>query len=257
MAWAIFQNDLEKPDVDILTDAFRTVPSLTDTDAAILARDAYGVLVEGISQQDAQILQNALRARNIVDTAVEQNEVPRLPGPKALRKAECRPDAFVLIDLYDRQHPVPWSSVRLVTAGSMMKSESVRKERTRYVLRGGPAVGHGAMPIALTDVEYKREEQMTFLVDLFLDMAPARYQIDAANFFCNPPETVRPPTPKEKFVFIASQLVESATDAWLNRGAAALKKDRNTVYHYPNTHAYDEEIRWLVWQSDYRLPAGN
>src|SRR5438128_10608826 len=82
--FAVLQFSLEIPEVEKLKRAFRSVKSLTESDAHTLANDAFGILVNNLSPQDAMSLQGALLAEGIRTAVVLQ---------AACRK--LRPEKFV------------------------------------------------------------------------------------------------------------------------------------------------------------------
>ena len=56
MSYALLQNDLSVPPLDSLKRAFRAVKFLTELDAHTLGADAFGILVKGLSAENAALL---------------------------------------------------------------------------------------------------------------------------------------------------------------------------------------------------------
>ena len=62
MSYAVMQRDLEPPSIEQLKIAFRGLPGLTEMDAHVLGKDAFGVLVKGFTLEKATQLQANLAA---------------------------------------------------------------------------------------------------------------------------------------------------------------------------------------------------
>ena len=75
------------PTVEQLRRAFRALPDLTDADAAPLAKDAYGILVGGLSFEAASTLQATLEEQGVQTQVVEERSLPALPPPHRLTRA--------------------------------------------------------------------------------------------------------------------------------------------------------------------------
>ena len=123
MPYAIVQNRLEVPPVEALAKAFEALPQLTDYDAATMAKDAYGILVQGLELADAGRLLQALHAAGVQAEMVDHKSLPPLPPPKPCRRAEPRPEHLVAYDHLGRPQTFEWGHVLLLATGAVRGTE--------------------------------------------------------------------------------------------------------------------------------------
>jgi len=251
MPYAILQKTLSPPSVDQLARAFRSLPDLTNSDARILAKDAFGILTSGLSHDQATILRQALAAEGVETEVVDEQDLFALPPLNRLRKADCLPSSLVIYDTLGRPTNLDWSHVILVAAGSVSLTESRRIERGRiaYQLSG---LG-GAIPYTVTDVSTKEERDFHLLLEIFLDVAPIRSRVDARQFRYDYLGPRLQTNSVRNFVLLVSDLAEHATRASLNRGAQSIYEDLAKTFRYPTRHAFEEESIWLLWKGGYQL----
>ncbi len=120
MEFAVVQESPDPPSVAQLCRAFESCAFLTKHDAVTLARNAYGILVRGLSRENADTLVRALEAAGVATTAVEQRALPALPAPKRLKRADCTGAAlvvYVLLLVVSRPRVVCCSSASPAVAG--------------------------------------------------------------------------------------------------------------------------------------------
>lgn len=97
------QTDPMPPTAAQLKEAFREVKGLTAVDAAKVARQAYGILVRGLSAQDARTLQQSLRGQSVGTEMFPEAQVPALPEPKYSRRLELQ-----LVRMLMQRAPHAW-----------------------------------------------------------------------------------------------------------------------------------------------------
>src|SRR5262245_44663219 len=114
MSHLLLQTEATPPTAAQLKDAFRAIKGLTAVDADKVARQAYGILVRGLSAQDAATLQFNLRGQGVTTEVLPETQVPALPEPKYTRRLELQPDALLVYDAIGRPIPVPWAQVNLI-----------------------------------------------------------------------------------------------------------------------------------------------
>src|SRR6185503_18589726 len=103
MRYAVLQTDLNPPAIDQLQRAFRSVPGLTASDAFILGKDAFGILVKDLSEEQAGALQGALRIEGIKTEIVDHALLPPLPQTHFVRQMECSPENLLIFDPLGRR----------------------------------------------------------------------------------------------------------------------------------------------------------
>lgn len=96
---------------------FRAVKCLTDYDAHAMAADAFGILVNNLSPQDAAALRGAFRVENVETEVVDDSTLPVLPPSKMVQRLECLSAGQKVFDPMGRSFGVNWGHVMLVAAG--------------------------------------------------------------------------------------------------------------------------------------------
>src|ERR1043165_7805589 len=111
MPHAVLQKNLKPLPVEQLRTAMLTMDSLVPSDALRLAKDAFGILHQGLSLKDAVAFQAALRREGIeTDVADERDLIPLSHG-FLLRRMDCQPGALVVYDALGRPRDLQWSDV--------------------------------------------------------------------------------------------------------------------------------------------------
>jgi len=240
MGYAVMQHVLEDIAAEPLVRAFRSVPSLTDQDAGLQAKDAYGILAKGLSQVDAAALQRALRAEGIESHVVDEAELPALPMAKALKRAEPLAQALVIYDALGRPQQVDWSQVILVAAGNVNLRQFKREYTSKLVARGQGVVLE-------TDLEVQELRKLNLLAEVFLAVEPRRCRVVAKSVGYAYLGARRSNRSADNFVMFVQDLVRQAASADINRGAEMLAGDPPTAMTYPSRYAFEEEIIWYLW----------
>jgi len=252
MDFAVVQESSDPPSVDRLRRAFESCEFLTKHDAITLARNAYGILLRGLSRENAHVLVRALEAAGVATTVVEQGAMPALPAPKRLRRADCTDAALVVYDALGRPASVGWSHIVLVAAGSVDLTEFQRVETERVVYRGGPR--GGLYPVFLTDVHHKEQRRGRLVLEILLDVEPGRYRILGEEFRYDYLGDQRHKGHEANFARLVSDLLAHAPRAGAGMGATALARDASQTVEYPNRNSFEEEMVWLLWQGSRSTP---
>jgi len=253
MAYAVLQTSLVKPEPERLVRAFTALDRLTSLDAHAMARDAYGILVKGLSVAEAARLVQALYSQDILAEMVEEKDLPSLPPAMRLHRAEVRPDAFVAHDLMGRANAVGWSHVVMLGAGEVLRTEFKHKveERARLVVVNPLSIG-GAGPgvMKVEEAEHKDEEERVYrsTLEVFINVAPGRYHITAERFNFGYLGERLSASRGRNYVEMVRDCLARATGAVLNMGAQALRSEPPSVVRYPSRHAFEEELVWLLWR---------
>jgi hypothetical protein len=234
------------PTVDQLRRAFKHVKTFTEADATKLANEACGLLVKNLSREDATALQLALRSEGVPTEIVETGQLPRLTDAKFVRRLEFQPQALALYDPLGRAVPVDWQHLCLISAGAV-RHFGVSKTRTEEVVQGfDPVRGFHAKTV--TDIRHKVEDDAKIVMDIFLAHGAARFQIEAESFLFkysfDRPELNLP----QKMGLLVQMLAQQAPQAFVNRGAAALRDNRPGAAAYASKAALFDESVWLLWR---------
>ena len=254
--FAILQRSLEIPDVEKLKRAFRSVKGLTETDAHMLAKDAFGVLVNNLSPSDAMTLQGALGAEGVETAVVLQADLPQLPPAKFVHQMACVPDALVVQDAIGREFQVPWDQIILIAAGrvrlTVFEQQRVTPSQSpvQDALDSWWPVGPRRRSASQPAPEYvTRESQVPkLMLQLLLTRAVMRLQIEGEQFRFNYLGDRKRPELAENFALLVRDLMQFAPQAIVNRGAYFLRENASAGFEYPSKHAFHEEITWMLWQ---------
>lgn len=244
--YALLQKTLDAPPADKLRNAFRCVTFLTDADAHILGRDAYGILVKNLNAAEAGRLQEALRNEGVETEIVAEQLLPQLPPTKFVRRVQFGPDALLLFDPLGRPFPLEWRHIMLVAAGTVPLQNFVRtktvRRTVRFNVRGDPDPD--------TEVDYGSREESRFhhLVEVIVTGAGLRYSMDADRQLLAQALGSRfVPEQDASFSEFVRTLLQSVPHAAMNRGAYYLRHGTTPPLPYPSKNAFFEEITWLLW----------
>ena len=251
MSYAIVQTTLEKPSVDALRDAFRRVSWLTDIDASIMARDAYGIIVENQSYAQAEALSHALASQGIVHRMIDQVQMPELGIRHQLRRMDCMAEGPVIYDPLGRPIPGRWSDVRLVAAGLVGVREIQRSVKERTTYRGTGWQG-GVVPVTVREISEKQVALDKLIMELYLGDGPTRFRVVADKFHYNYLENRVCMSHADNFALLVRDIARYAPHALFSQGVESLVDDEITTFSYPTEHAFMEEIRWLRWMETQR-----
>jgi len=251
MPFAIIQKELTDIPTDVLTAALRHVPWLTKHDAHFLARDAFGVLVGRLSFNEASSVQAILAEGGVETEVVDQSDIPTLPPPKTLPRIDCLVENLLVYDALNRPKPIDWSLVRVIAAGLVTITEIERTSRQRV-----HRVTSNGVPIMTTEFSSKERPKDHLVVEILVEAMPPRYQArgDSLHYgYLGARQSFRA---EDNFMVLLADLHEAAPHAVLSRGAEGLLSEPQQTLLYPNRHAFDEEIAWLLFQAKRARGAG-
>jgi hypothetical protein len=245
MPYAVLQSDLNPPSLAQLQRAFHYVPGLTPTDAHILGRDAFGILVKDLSEEQAGALKRAMQAEGIATEIVEQTLLPELPPRKLVHRVDCLPEHLLIYDPLGRAFPLDWRHVMFIAAGAVQLTEFVQRREER--------INDGHLSRYQSDeMEYdtvSRVEQRPNLIgEIIITDAVLRYSITASKFNFTYLGARNMENLGANFSLLMRDVIQFASNARLNRGAAALRDDATQILGYPSKNAFYEEIVWMLWQ---------
>lgn len=249
MPFAVLQTDLTPPSTEQLRRAFQHVPGLTASDAHILGRDAFGIIVKNFPGDRAAALQGALRLEGIETEIVDETHLPAVPPGKQISRVDCVPEHLLIYDPLGRSFPLPWPHVMVLAAGMTRITEFVRVPEAvrtvRYNMHGGSYVEER------TEYRSREERNVQCLAEIIITGAVLRYSITAErfNFICLGERRTRDVT--QNFSLLIQELARFASHAALNRGASTILQQQ--PFAYPTKNAFHEEIVWTLWQLKKRL----
>jgi hypothetical protein len=244
--FAVMQTSLDIPPVDALQRAFRHVPFLIASDAHTIARDAFGILLNNQSYENAMLVHTALAGEGIQTDVIPQASVPAMPPTKFVKRIQLGDDGLTIFDPVGRSFVIQWGHFVLISAGAVKSLEpQVRSRRVEYDYDSdqmGSIFGMKKETEPLSPAKDKLQ------MDLILSRGVARYTLEADPVLLG--HALGQPPGREltaPFAQLAAQISARCPHAWLNRGATSLR-DHGEVLLYPSRNAYQEEIIWLLWQ---------
>lgn len=249
MPYAILQTGLEQPTVEQLHSAFHRVPGMASVDARVFAKNAFGILAQGLTAEQADAARAGFTAQNIEVESVDERALPAIPPIRHVRRVDCTPDAFVIYDPVGRPVPLAWKDVLIVAAGSVMMSEFDRVREVSKVPMYDPETGARRV----THVSYHDQEQQRerWLIEIIIRGGALRFSINSSEvsgLLFQYLGDRRSRDMNANFQMVAQDVVQFATEAALNRGACAIREQQPKPFRYPSRKVFNEEIIWLLWK---------
>lgn len=275
MSFAVMQRSRELLSTEQLKAAFRGVPGLTAMDAFTLGKDALGVVAKGFSLERASALKAALAAQGVETEVVAEASLPPQPESRQVNRFDCTPDALLIWDPLNRSFPLKWEGIILIAAGRVTMSEIKQtrsvvevlpthlENRTRNTIIGsllGMNDPPGCLPGTAKVVRYESKERQNdcWVLEIVIKGGRLSYGIVAEKsgpaLFQALGER-RTDDVSANFKLLVQDLLRSAPQAAVNRGAHDLRENREPPFVYPSRNAFNREMIWQLWQmASGRLP---
>ena len=244
MPYAIMQVGLEQPTSEQMQTAFRGVTGMAAVDARVLGRNAFGVLAQGLTADQAAAVKGGFTMQNFAVECVDEREVPAMPPIRHVRRVDCTPEALLIYDPIGRPVPLAWKNILLIAAGSVVMAEFDRKSEDYVVqTRGGPVIR----------TKYHDEEKLheRWLLEIIIRGGTLRFSINShevSGTLFQYLGTRQVQGFAGNFQLLVRDVIQYAPDAAQNRGAASIREQQPKPFQYPNRKAFNEEIIWLLWK---------
>jgi hypothetical protein len=100
------------------------------------------------------------------------------------------------------------------------------------------------------DHKDKEVEATRLTLEVFLDIPPGRYHIEADKFHFGYLGDRLSPSRERNYLALVRDCVGCARSAVLNRGALCITQNPDSIAlaEYPSKHAFEEETVWLLWR---------
>jgi len=239
--FALIQLDRESHDPMALAKALAAARGTPVQDQVLVAKRAWGIVAEDLSEREARALGHALRSSGVMCAVGPAAALAELPAVEAARTVDALPAA----------HPI-----LIAVAGITVTTRTTRTEKK------GPS---GAQKIASTaimvstgipikiggrkrSVEKPQEEQsLAFYADLYYEGPSRRVQIDASHFDFSCLEERMLYQAQGNLKLLIGDLVQAAPEAWVNHGTRVLVEGRPIrTMGYGSLEDLDREARWLL-----------
>lgn len=239
MSFAILQTRHSLIPAQVLVKAFKTVDRLTDNDAAMIAREALGIIVENLSEAEARKIHGSLASQDIETHVVAADDLFTMPPPKKLKRCDCLTENLVLYDALGRPKHVGWDHVVVIAAGPVNTRQMQSKNQLVRDFDGELTV----------DRTQHEVESVGFMLELLLDIEPSRYQVEAATFLFSYLGSRVTQDRFENFKLLVEDLIRYATAAVINQGAMSLVQSKSESMIYRSRRMFEREIIWMIWDA--------
>jgi hypothetical protein len=249
MPYAVVQSDLAAPTEEQLIQAFGATSGLRAADARRTARYQFGVIAEGLVEDDARKLQQALMGLGVPAQAIDQVDLPMLPPPRSIQRIDCLAESLELYDVMGRAQMVAWDDVLLVALGDVgyVKEvptpavEAPRASLTRY------GVNYTLGGIRPSEIGRQEVAATQWVLEVHTTVDSGRYQAKVSGLLFNylgPRLTTKR---EANFRLVLEDLLRLAPHALINRGVNQWTQGARQVLAYNSRVAFEKELRWLRW----------
>ncbi len=248
MFYSVVQTTGDRPSENTLRQAFRTLHWLLDIDAASMVRSGYGIVAERLSFNQANELGTALTNHGVPNKVVTENQLPVLGFAQQTRRIDCLYEQLVIYDPVGRALTAPWSNLSVAAAGVINRNQ-VKKIKTEKVVRRPGGIS-GVRHETRTDVRFKNEQINVMQLELFvfIEGVPRRFKIRHDKCLFNYLGHRLSSKPEQNFLLLLHDIRDRAVSTLLNLGFCQLVENPPNPVPYPNTRAFLEEIKWLLWR---------
>ena len=239
--FAVIQRDRESWDPMALARALAAVRETPVQDQVLIAKRAWGIVAEDLSEGEARALGQALRSSGVECAVGPTGALARLPAVEGARTFDALPAA---------------PPVLIAVAGITVTTTTTRPEK------GGPSAAQKAASAALMlstglpirigggkrSVEKTQEElSLAFHADLYYEDPSRRLRIDASHFDFSCLEDRMLYQAQGNLKLLIGDLVRTAPEAWMNHGTRVLLEGRPIrTMGYGSLEDLEREARWLL-----------
>jgi hypothetical protein len=228
-----------------LAEAFRGVKRLTAVDAEKIARQAYGILVRGLSLEELTTVQCSLAGQGVTTEVVPESDIPPLPEPKYTRRLELKDEALTVYDAIGRPVPVPWAHVALIAAGIVPRVNIV-SFTTEEVEISLDLDGWTRRDV-VTRLNHKLDTNAQLVLDVVLTAGRMRFQVESREFLWKYAVDRPDLDAHQRLAELVRLLMARGPHALLNRGAAQLKNGAPLPQLYSSKAVFADESAWMLW----------
>ncbi|MFD2255604.1 hypothetical protein ACFSSA_02860 [Luteolibacter algae] len=236
-----------KPSRQELEEISVEVPSVAKADCAGIVSDWFGIVVSGISIEDARLLQTALRSKGCATDVVGDDDIPALHPDIRCQRVALTKSQVILTNSMNRRQDRNKDELVFISAGMVSRNKLITRYKTVSETR---ETRYGNYTVPVERAVKCEETKTSFRVDFFFSTAPHRISLeldsDSVIFFGD--RHVRLKNSTELLVLMVDLLAIVPPER-TNRSLRELALDQV----YPSMHGYEEELRWAF----YRLGANS
>ncbi|MBI4676635.1 MAG: hypothetical protein HY748_03555 [Elusimicrobia bacterium] len=264
LRYSVLLRGPELPETARLAQALAAHRRIMFADAARQAREAWGIMGEGMEEGEGKALAAALDAAGLPSVVLPSGLVEELPAPAAACAMEIEPDGLAMAAKTGERSLILWNRLALVAAAGY-KEVTVRKVKVCE----GPsmaqkAAGLGLMmtgiPIRLGGKRTETDKvvetaELVFFLELFERKPLRRFRVDAQDFSyaCLGERMQYGAT--ENFRTLIETVASKACRATLNRGSRDLiGRKPVAAMGYDSLANLERESRWRLTLESLRNP---
>ncbi|MEO5916613.1 MAG: hypothetical protein ABIS50_20425 [Luteolibacter sp.] len=225
-------------DRESLEEASDAAPSVARADCAGMQRDLFGIVVSGLSFEEATAFQAALKLQGFATDVVADSEIPVLHEAFTIQRIDLAKDALIFTDTIGREQSRPLEELVFIAGGflTQRKSKTEWKMGVRHI-----SSSNGSLDIPTPERQHKEENVPEFRLDFFFSSSPNRLRAsvsaDSMMFFRGRPLRLR------DTALLLGAMMDLQEILPPDRVGAGLKRS-DTKNAYPSLRSYEEEIRW-------------
>lgn len=243
MTYSLLQHSLDqKISREDLEEASVWVPRVARADCPGILRDLFGILVSGLSKEDALAFRAALLGKGFTTEVVADHEVPTLHESYQVQRVGRQDGQLCLTNSMGRVTTRDTSELVFVAAGFIRRVRRVAENKLRLNFGSGQRQG---MPMLESHREYHDEQETEFRVDFFFHTEPRRIHLvltdDSAMFYEGEAMRMRD---IDGLRAMARKLAGMVPPLRWNRFLTHM----DVCPEYPSMHAYEEELRWHFYR---------
>lgn len=205
-----------------------------------MQRDLFGILVSGLTLEEASAFQAALLSHDFPTEVVADDDIPVLHEAFTIQRIAFTKDALSFADTLGRETVRVMEDLVFVAGGFLTRSvtKSTAVARSKF---GGRHSTTNAGAYGGPERVYRQEELPEFRLDLFFSTSPHRLRAsvsaESMMFFRDRPVRLRDTALLLGAMMDLNELLPP------DRVGSGLKQT-DTKNFYPSLHSYEEEIRW-------------
>lgn len=239
--FTLIQLDRESHDPMALAKALAAIRETPVQDQVIVAKRAWGIVAEDLSESEARALGRALRSSG-VDCAVGPTAaLAQLPAVEAARTVDALPAA----------HPILIAAAGITVTATKTTTEKKGPSGAQKIASAAIMMSTG-LPIKIggrkRSVEKTQEEQsLVFHADLYYEGPSRRLRIDASHFDFSCLEDRMLYQAQGNLKLLIGDLVQASPESWMNHGTRVLMEGRPIrTMGYGSMEDLEREARWLL-----------
>jgi hypothetical protein len=261
MTYAVIQSDSVALTQGQLAAALPVTGRFAPADAARVANESFGLIIDKLEENQAKALQQALRGQGVESEIIVDADLFNMPPVKTTKRFDCLAEHLVVYDSLGRPKSIAWDDVLVVAAGLVSlyetnvsdstKWETPKGGKAAFVLTGGMSSivpGLGVLPVPQTTRTVQGHDVPRYVLDVLVRGEPPRYRAEGQELSYAYLGNRRTGEVPGNFAALLRDLMTHAKNAAFNQGFVALRSDFTSAFTYPSRKSFEREMVWLVWR---------